>query len=283
MKIVFFGTPDYVVPILSKIHKKFIGKAGASPIVAVVTQDPKPVGREQTLTYSPVDKWAHERGIKIFHKAQDLLNNYVEADLGILASYGEIIKKEVINMFPKGILVIHPSLLPKYRGPAPVQTAIKDGEKITGVSIIKMDEKMDHGPIISQFKEEIGPEDTGQSLRDRLFERSADVLAELIDPYLKGKIKLKVQDEKEASYTKLATKQDGFIETKEKTPEEVERFIRAMQPWPGAWTLLNEKRLKLIKGHMEGNDLVLDEVQLEGKNPVTGKQFQEAYPSFHLF
>src|SRR5512146_3102875 len=167
MKIVFFGTPYYVLPVLTKLHKKFVTGPGKSPIVAVVTQSPKPVGRKQILTYSPVDKWAHERGIETHYSSSELAMDKIEADIGILASYGEIIRKEVINLFPQGILVIHPSLLPKYRGTSPCPTAIADGETITGVSIIKMDEKMDHGPIVTQFKEEILPSDTGDSLRDR--------------------------------------------------------------------------------------------------------------------
>jgi methionyl-tRNA formyltransferase len=182
-------------------------------------------------------------------------------------------------------LVIHPSLLPLYRGASPVPAAIKNGDIKTGVTFLRMDEKMDHGPIVSQFKEDILPDDTADVLRNRLFAKSADVLVETITPYIKGKIKLKKQDDGMATFTKLVTKQDGFIDLKLKSAGEAERFIRAMHPWPGAWTYLpNEKRLKLIKSHIENEKLVLDEVQLEGKLPVTMKQFCEAYPQFsHLF
>jgi len=148
-----------------------------------------------------------------------------------------------------------------------------------------MDEKMDHGPIISQFKEEIAPDDNSEILRNRLFEKSAEVLVELLTPYIHGKISLKKQNEEEATYTKIMKKEDGYINPDDKTPNEVERFIRAMQPWPGAWTLIkltinNEqftKRLKLLKSHLEEGKLVFDEVQLEGKEPVTWKQFKEGY------
>ncbi len=283
MKIVFFGTPDYVLPILTSLHKKFVTGPGKSPIVAVVTQSPKPSGRKQILTYSPIDRWAHEHKIDTFYQSSELLRDGVEADIGILAAYGEIIKKDVIDMFPKGILVIHPSLLPKYRGVSPIQGVITSGDKITGSSIIQMDKKMDHGPIVSQFKEEVSPQDTTDSLRRRLFERSAEVMAETIEPYMLGKINPKTQNHDEATYTKIITKQDGFIDLKKATSEESERFIRAMQPWPQAWTLFNDKRLKLLKAHIEDGKLRLDEVQLEGKNPVTGRQFEEAYSSFRLF
>lgn len=286
MKIVFFGTPYYVLPILTAIHKEFVTGPGRSPIVAVVTSSPKPVGRKQILSYSPIDKWAHERGIPTYYKSKNLIEDGIQADFGILASYGEIIPKEVINMFPKGILVIHPSLLPKYRGSSPVPETLKNGDEKTGVTIFRMDSKVDHGPIISQFKEDVMPEDNTQTLRDRLFDRSAQVLVELIDPWQKGKITPRVQDEKDATYTKILKKEDGFIDLKTTEPAVAERFIRAMQPWPGAWTKVmikeGQRRLKINKAHLEEGKLILDEVQLEGKGPVTGKQFMEAYPSSGL-
>jgi methionyl-tRNA formyltransferase len=284
LKIVFFGTPNYVLPILTNLHKEFVTGPGKSPIVAVVTQSPKPVGRKQVLSYSPIDKWAHEHKVPIFYSANDLLEANLDIEIGVLASYGEIISREVINLFPQGILVIHPSLLPNYRGAAPVPAAIKNGDKITGVTILRMDEKMDHGPVVTQFKEDIALTDTADVLRNRLFAKSADVLVETITPYIRGKIKLKPQNDSDATYTKLVTRQDGFIDLKEKSADEAERFIRAMFPWPGAWTYLpNQKRLKLLKSHVEDGKLILDEVQLEGKLPVTAKQFAEAYPQFSRF
>lgn len=277
MKIVFFGTPDYVLPVLKKLHKYH-------EIVAVVTQPPKPTGRKQILSFSPVDKWAHGRKIPIFYKSLELIDDGVKADLGILAAYGEIIPKSVIDLFPHGILVIHPSLLPKYRGASPVQAAIAAGEEKTGVTVIKMDEKLDHGPIISQFEEEINPDDTTKTLRERLFVRSAQVLLELLPAYLAGKIKPREQDHKQATFTKVISKQDGYLDLKKTKPHEAERFIRAMDPWPGAWTLVNEKRLKILKAHLDPDTghLILDTVQLEGKNPVSWEEFTRGYP-FSVF
>ena len=282
MKIVFFGTPDYVLPVLTSLHKKFVTGPGISPMVAVVTQSPKPTGRKQILTYSPVDRWAHEHKIDIFYQSSELIKNSVKADIGVLTAYGEIIPKTVIDTFPHGILVVHPSLLPKYRGASPIQGAIANGDKQVGVTIIKMDEKMDHGPIVSQFKEETRPDDTTDTLRARLFERSKDVVVEMIEPYLQGKIKPKEQNHDEATYTKIITKQNGFIDLEKTNPEEAERFIRAMQPWPQAWTLIGKKRLKVLKAHLENGKLVLDEVQLEGKNPVSWKEFSKTlvFPLF---
>ena len=288
MKIVFFGTPDYVLPILKAIHKEFVTGPGKSPISAVVTSSPKPVGRKQILTYSPIDKWAHEHKIPIYYSANELIDDPTDATLGVLASYGEIIKKEVISLFPQGILVIHPSLLPKYRGASPIPAAIANGDTVTGCSIIRMDEKMDHGPIVTQFKEEILPEDNSETLRNRIFEKSAEVLVEMLPSYIQGKIKPKVQNEEEATFTKLMKKEDGFIDlTREDSHITTHNFIRAMQPWPGAYTNIKlkdgtAKRLKLLKSHLDEDELVFDEVQLEGKFPVSWKQFKEGYCEFEF-
>lgn len=290
LKIVFFGTPDYVMPVLTELHRKFVTGPGKSPIIAVVTQSPKPVGRKQFLAYSPVDAWAHDHGIPIHYSANELAIDKIEADVGILASYGEIIKPEVIKLFPHGIIVIHPSLLPKYRGASPIPAAIANGDTMTGVTFFKMDNKVDHGSIISQFKEEILPTDDGETLRTRLFARSAEVLVETIEPYLQGKIRLKTQDESQATFTKIMTREDGFIDLTRgalvNDPIKAEQFVRAMLPWPVAWTQVQftinnsqfTKRLKIFKSHIENEKLILDEVQLEGKDPVSWKQFKEGYP-----
>ncbi len=283
MKIIFFGTPEYIVPILSKLAK-------SHEIVAVVTQPPMPVGREQFKKYSPVDDWAHKRNVPIFFEFD---KSFPEAELGICAAYGKIIPETVINNFKFGILNIHPSLLPKYRGASPISEAIKNGDTESGVTIIKMDEKMDHGPIVTHFKEDILPNDTTEILQERLFERSADVLIQLIPAYVSGKVKPKEQNEGDATFTKVLTRKDGFIDfTVHCSPVTVHNFIRAMNPWPGAWTKAQvtadsgqrtEKRLKILKAHVEPLSakrytLVPDLVQLEGKDPVSWKQFKEGYP-----
>ncbi|MFI5241358.1 MAG: methionyl-tRNA formyltransferase, partial [Microgenomates group bacterium] len=274
MKIVFFGTPDYVMPVLTSLHKKFVTGPGKSPIVAVVTQSPKPNGRKQILTYSPVDRWAHDHKIDTYYQASELVDNKVVADIGVLASYGQIIPQNVIDLFPQGILVIHPSLLPQFRWASPIPATLITNTNPTGVTILKMNEKFDKGPIVSQFKEDVLSTDTTESLRQRLFEKSAKVMVELLEPYITGKIKLKPQNDDEASYAKLVKKEDAFVPTEilsaalkgkvstvewlipfmgnySLTPnaQSVESFIRAMQPWPIAWTKVkiaedNELRLK---------------------------------------
>lgn len=314
MKIVFFGTPEYVLPVINALHKRFKTRDGKSPIVAVVTQKPKPKGRKKKLSFSPVDAWAHKKGLPTLYSAKELLEKGIKANIGVLASFGEIIPKEVLNYLPQGILNIHPSLLPEFRGASPVQAAIITNKKTTGVTIIKLDEKLDHGPIISQFKEEILPIDTTESLRKRLFEKAAPVLTELIEPYIKGKITLRPQDDTKASFTTQIKKDHAFIppdflqsavegKTQNKkwkipfikgfsslaTPSLLERFIRAMLPWPISWTYVKigkkqktkkTKRLKILKAQVAEGRLILEKVQLEGKRSVSWEQFKQGYPEF---
>src|SRR5258708_4944266 len=285
-KIIFFGTPDYIIPILEALHKNF-------ELVAVVTQPPKLVGRKQLRTFTPVDDWAHKRKIPAI---TDFADNLPEADLGVVASYGRIIPDSVLNHFKSGLLNIHPSLLPKYRCASPIQTQIIDGLTNTGVTVIKMDSKMDHGPIISSFQDVITQEDTNETLRKRLFERSSDFIINLIPNYLNKKISLKEQEEKNATFTKIIDKNDGFIEpsdleasfTNSVKAIYIDRFVRAMAPWPEVWTKVilkpgeMVKRLKILKVHVENDKLILDKVQLEGKKPVSFEEFKRGYPQMNF-
>ena len=297
MKIVFFGTPDYVLPILKELNSRY-------EIAAVVTQEPKPTGRKKIIIRSPVDNWAYKRKILVIYD----LKKVPQFDLGVLAAYGKIIPKSAIFNSKFGILNIHPSLLPKYRGASPVQATIWTGDIEAGVTIIKIDELLDHDPIVSQFKEEISPSDTLETLRAKLFERASEVLIELIEPYLQGKIKTREQNHKEATSSTLVKKEHGFVPPKyleaalkgksleetwsipfikdyslHPTPYTLNCFIRAMDPWPRAWSLVNVNkkrlRIKIIKAHLEEKKLVLDEVQLEGKNPISWKEFLAGYPA----
>ncbi len=312
MKIVFFGTPTYCLPILNKIQKKFKVKPHDTPITAVVTQKAKPVGRKQFITYSAVDTWAFKRQIPVYYSIEDFLKENIDADLGIIVAYGEILPKELINHFPFGILNVHPSLLPNFRGASPLQAALVSGDLITGATIMKIDEKMDHGQIVSQFKEEIQKEDNSKILGERIFERSAQVLVDLLPAYIKGKISLKDQNHKNATYTTLLRKEHGFIPPNffnatlegkilnedwkinfikdfslKPTPENIERFVRAVSPWPGAWTFVfvdskkkEQKRLKIIETELIDKKLIPKKVKLEGKSEVTWKEFKEGYPIF---
>jgi methionyl-tRNA formyltransferase len=307
MKIIFFGTPHFVVPILSALHKEY-NHGRDKNLVAVVTQPPRPVGRDKKIEYSAVDTFAHTHKIEICHDTTDL----PYADLGVCAAYGEIIPDEVIKQFQYGILNIHPSLLPAYRGASPIQSQIVAGETKTGVSVIKMDAEMDHGPVVSVIRDEITPEDNQETLRNRLFEKTAEALLALIPPYIGGKVKLSPQDETKATFTKLIKREDGFVAgpiieklLKGKnvdepmtlrfikdfeitpTPEFIVHMMNGLSPWPGIYTEIKfsedggyGKRLKILAAHCEENALVLDQVQLEGRNPVAWKQFCEGYKGF---
>ena len=190
-------------------------------------------------------------------------------EVGIIASYGRIITNNIINSIPKGILNVHPSLLPKYRGPTPVQTAIVNGEAKTGVTIFKIDEEIDHGPILAQAEEVVWGSETAESLYLRLFKIGAELLLRGLPDYLNDQVELKAQDHSQATFTKKLSRNSGFIpitavakalkgedfasdgmaplskdlfitEFHPLTPEEIERIIRAFYPWPGSWTLLCE-------------------------------------------
>jgi methionyl-tRNA formyltransferase len=271
MRIIFFGTPDYVIPILDKLHKYH-------EIVAVVTQSPKPVGRDKKLTYSAVDQWAFKKHIIRNFNYVDL----PEADMGVCASFGMIIPKVILDSFPHGIINIHPSLLPQFRGSSPIQATIISGVNPTGVSIIKMSEKMDAGPILTQFKEDVMSDDTNETLRARLFEKSADVLLEMIPAYIDGKINLKPQDESKVTITKMIKKEDGYVDLYKDSHDLIWKKYRAYSPWPGIWTQLQLgtdtklKRIKITKCRFE-EKLIIDEVQPESKNPTNWNVFRRTY------
>lgn len=223
-----------------------------------------------------------------------------KADVFIVADFGEILPPKILSLPRHGSLCLHPSLLPKYRGASPVQYAIMNGDKETGLTLFEMDEKIDHGPIISQFKEPIRDDDTAETLYQRLFTAGAQVLVTILPSYIAGKIKPRPQDHSKATYAPQLTREDGRINW-QKSEQEIERFIRAMTPWPGAWTKIHqihsrsgiapaahcgsgkgEKRLKILEAHLEKGKLVLDRVQLEGKKPITWKQFLAGHSSFEF-
>lgn len=307
MQIVFFGTPDYVVPILESLHKTYNKGHDERGLIAVVTQPPKITGRSQYKEFSPVDDYAHKHKIDVITDVTETPN----ADLGVCAAYGKIIPSQVEKRFNLGILNIHPSLLPVFRGASPTQAAIVAGLEETGISIIKMDEMLDHGPIVSQVKSQIYEGETNGELRARLFNESIDLLNETIAAFSAGKIKPKEQDHEQAIFTTTLTRDDGFISPElalkalagEKTNEQIEisfikdikadfgpdyleRLIRALDPWPGVWTnmtLENEtKRIKFIEGGIVEGKFLPTKVQLEGKNEVSWKQFLDGYPQAKL-
>lgn len=265
MKIVFFGASKFVLPLITMLHTNH-------NLTLVVTTE-----REETDAVPSFCKKQHipYLAIKtITPQIQEQLQQEA-ATLAVLAYFGVILPKETLELFSKGILNIHPSLLPQYRGATPVQSALLSGDKETGVSIMKLDEKMDHGPLLAQEKETILATDTTESLHDRLFTKGTKILAEIIPDYVAGKISLTEQHHNKATYTKRSfTKQDGFLDlANPPSLDALDRMIRAYYPWPGVWTRITinnkEKVVKLLPEKM---------IQVEGKRPMNLKDFSNGYP-----
>lgn len=273
MKIVFFGSSSYVLPVIEKLKKDF-------EIELVITTEKKledPIiayCKKNQLPYLSVSSFDNE--LKSY-----ILN--LKSDIAVLADFGLIIPETILNKFKYGILNIHPSLLPKYRGPTPVQTAVLNNEKETGVSIIKLDDKVDHGPILVQVKEEIKNNDTAQSLYGRLFEIGSDLLYQNIKQYIKGELKLIEQNDEKATFTKLLIKNSGYFELNNPPSlEKLDLMIRAYFPWPSAWTrsMINARPERGRRGKSSIiKFLPQKKLQAEGKKPVSYKDFINGYPN----
>lgn len=272
MKIAFFGTPRFAQIVLEKlIDSPF------KPSIIVTAPDAKS-GRGQKLIPTPVKQTALGNSIEILQpenlndsrfKIDDL-----RFDMAILTAYGKIIPKEILNIPKFGFINVHPSLLPKYRGPSPIQSALLNGETKTGVSIILLDEQIDHGLIFSRQEIKIENDDNNQTLHEKLGEIGADLLLKILPDYLEGKLKPKAQDHKNATFTKHISRKDGcFDPDNPPSKAKLQNMIRAFYPWPGVYTDLRFKdkdlRIKFLPG---------DKIQPEGKKPMTIREFKNGYP-----
>ncbi len=284
-KILFIGTGQFAVPILEKLINSDY------KITAVITVPDKSAGRQRELTASPIKRIALKHKLSILQPEK--ISNFesqisdLSPDLIITADYGQIIPAKILKIPEFGCLNLHPSLLPKYRGSSPIQTAILKGERITGITIMLMDEKMDHGPIIAQEKIIIKDNDNYQTLEKELSQKSANLLIKILPQYLKKEIKSILQEHGKATYTKIFTRQHGQIDLKQ-SAEQIQRMVRAFYPWPGAWLILNNKRIKILKAKAinqqdkaaiktKNGYLLLELVQPAGKNPMTGQEFAQGY------
>lgn len=206
----------------------------------------------------------------------------VGADFFLVAAFGKILKKEIIGIPPKGVIGAHPSLLPKYRGPSPIQAAILNDEKETGATLFLIDEKIDHGPILAANNLQLTTNDNYKTLEKKLAEISVDLILETIPKWTGGEIKPQMQNEAEASYTKKFTAQDAEVNLSEDDPEQVWLKIRALNPEPGVFTILKLKngkklRLKLLEADFISGELKLKKVQPEGKKPMDYQSFLNGY------
>lgn len=245
MKIIFFGTSNVALPILEALSRKHV-------IAAVVTMPDAKAGRLQTLTESPVSVLADEMKLDIlkpekvkgnaeFHQA---LQN-IGADLFVVVSYGQILPPEIINMPKYKTINVHFSLLPKYRGPSPIQTALLNGETQTGTSIFILDEQVDHGPILTQKTMPIDADDNSISLSQKLAFASAELIIPTIDGYTSGSLIAKPQDDAQATHTQHIDRAHGKIDWNN-TARQIYNQFRAFYPWPGIWTKWDGKILKVI-------------------------------------
>jgi len=277
-KVVFIGTPEFGAVILEKLIS-----SGLKPVLAITNPD-EPVGRKQAMTPPPVKIIAQKYNLNIIQPSK-IKNSKLEIknfqpDLAVVAAYGQIIPKEILEIPKYGCLNVHPSLLPKYRGASPIQSAILNGDEKTGVTIMLMDKEMDHGPIIAQEEFRILNLDF-QKLHGKLAELGANLLIETIPKWLKGEIKAKEQDHSKATFTKILKKEDGEIDWS-KSPEEIERKIRALNPWPGTFTFVkkNDKllRVKILGAELKDKKLTIKKVQPEGKKEMDYKEYLLSYP-----
>jgi len=293
-RIVFMGSPEFAVPTLRSLAQHYM-------VVGVVTQPDRPAGRGQTLTPPPVKILAQELDLPFIQppklrqpEAIDRLISWAP-DLIVVAAFGQILRPQVLDLPSLGCVNVHASLLPRWRGAAPINAAILHGDDQTGITIMRMDSGVDTGPIITQRAEPIHTHDTAPVLSERLALLGADLLMETLPGYLRGEIPQQTQDDALATYAPMLHKEDGALDFT-KTSVELERLVRAFQPWPGAYLAWAGGLLKILRAStadVAGNIppgqhliyrgipavqtadglLILEEIQPAGKKPMPGKIF----------
>lgn len=273
MKIIFFGNTKYSTIVEKKLHETF----GLS---AVVTIPDRPLGRKKIPTPNPVKQFAIEHTIPVLtfdtldKKAIEAVKQCGNIDFFVVADYGLFLPTELLAVPEYAPLNVHHSLLPKYRGPSPAPSVILSGEKISGVTIIRMTNRVDAGPIIEQKKYTLSTNETTDSLLSHLNKIGAELLLPVFEAYKKGTVKEISQDEKKAIFTKHIEKKDGYIDLSiPPTKEMIDRMIRAYYPWPSVWSKVRIRNKELgIKFLPE------KKIQIEGKRPMSYKDFFNGYP-----
>ena len=294
LKVIFMGTPEFSLPVLEGLNSKY-------NVVMVVCQPDKPSNRG-VVQYSPVKDFAIKNNIKVFQPV-NVKNEYHEIlsekpDLIVTCAYGQIIPKEILDYPKYGCINVHASLLPKLRGGAPIHRAIIEGHKETGITIMKMKEKMDAGDIISQVKTEILDDDTVGTLHDKLSVLARDLLLSTIQNIISGNINLVRQNEEEATFAWNIKREDEKIDFS-KTTREIYNQIRGLNPWPGAYAILSGRIIKIwasrygdkffneevlngqiVELYKDGigvktsnGEIIITELQLEGKRRMLANEF----------
>jgi methionyl-tRNA formyltransferase len=292
-RIVFMGSPEFALPALRAL-------AASDEVVAVVTQPDRAAGRGRSLKPPPVKVLAQQLGINVLQPERLRAPEAVAAlrrlapDLIVVAAYGQILRPEVLSLPSFGCLNIHASLLPRWRGASPVQHAILAGDNETGVTIMKMDEGLDTGPILAQRATPIAADETAGMLAERLAQMGADLLMEILPAYLSGKIQPRPQPAEGVTYAPLLKKEDGLLDLT-RSAEELSRQVRAFSPWPGAFIEWQGAPLRIwrarpspeesprpgIRLKVQGRAalgtgqgvLILEEVQPAGRNRMSSQAF----------
>ncbi len=296
-RVVFMGSPEFALPTLQALADHY-------HLVGVVTQPDRPAGRGRALTPPPVKELAQSLGLEVIQprrlkeaEAMEKLHAW-QPDVIVVAAFGQILRQEVLDLPRYGCINVHASLLPRWRGAAPIQAAILNGDRETGVTIMRMDAGIDTGPILGQMVEEISPDDTALTLSERLARLGAELLIRVLPEYLRGERRPVAQEESLATYAPMLKKEDGKLDFANPA-ELLARQVRAYNPWPGAHLEWQGQRLKILQAHpvpfppgqrpaeagaltrcnglpaiaAANGLLVLDEVQPAGKRPMSGEVF----------
>ena len=272
MKIVYMGTPDFAVGPLEAIV------AAGHQVTLVVTQPDKQKGRGKSVSYTPVKECAIRHNIPVFQpvkikeqEAVEILRKQ-EADIFVVAAFGQILSEELLNMPKYGAVNIHASLLPKYRGAAPIQWVILEGEMETGVTIMQMDKGLDTGNMLLRTVVPVEKEETGETLHDKLAMAGSKLIVEALTAIEAGTIEPEKQKDEESCYARMLTKSLGQINWQEDA-EKIERLIRGLNSWPSAYTKYGNKTLKLWKGQVlsEQDERVLESIKGQGMEPESIK------------
>lgn len=301
MRIVFMGTPDFSVPTLEALVK------GGHEVIGVVTQPDKPKGRGKAVLMTPVKEKALEYGIPVYQPVRAREESFVELlrelnpDAMVVIAFGQILPKSILDIPKYGCINIHASLLPKYRGAAPLQWVVLEGEKETGITTMMMDVGMDTGDMLEKLTVPMDPKETYGSIHDKLSLLGGELILSTLERLEKGTLKGTPQPEEGVTYTKKITKAMGDIDWAQDAAV-IERYIRGLNPWPSAYTSWNGKILKIwdadvleeeypgqpgeiIKAEKDRilvkagkGALALREVQLEGKKRMETEAFLRGYP-----
>jgi len=286
--IVFMGTPQFAVPVLKKINQKY-------KINCVLTQPPSKSNRGQKFTKSPIHTCAEELNLEIkTPKKIDEEFEYLKElnlDLAIVVAYGQLISKKILELSKKGFLNIHASLLPKWRGAAPIQRSILNNEKKTGISFMKINEKLDSGPVCNKYSIDILDQDNAETLSEKLSYLSSEKILENVQKVLGEEATFKEQDHSKATYAMKIQKKEGKINWNNSASKIIAQ-INGLYPKPGAWFELNNKRYKILKAKINKRSAIIGEVideqmtigcgensisvieiQKEGKNPQLVGEF----------